>query len=67
MKRAFLLAVVLAMLAVRPLGAAVSRDDFLAVPCSDPMHHAASGFCHGYVAGSWQYHEARARAGQYSG
>jgi hypothetical protein len=54
MKRAFLLAVVLAGLAARPLGASVSRDNFLAktardvvVLCpgtdDDPMHHAAIG------------------------
>ncbi len=56
---------------VSPAGAELTREDFLVknagdlvtlctAPDDDPLRLAAIGFCHGYVVGAWQYHEAMA-------
>lgn len=34
--------------------------DLCAAPESDPLQDAAEHFCHGFVTGAWQYHEAMA-------
>jgi hypothetical protein len=52
-------------------GAALTEDDFYirsaqdlvdvcSSPESDPLNDAADHFCHGFVAGAWQYHQAQA-------
>lgn len=34
--------------------------DLCSAPESDPLQDASIHFCHGFVSGSWQYHEAQA-------
>lgn len=59
--------------ALAPLaaGAALTEDDFYiksaqdlvdvcSSPESDALNDAADHFCHGFIAGAWQYHQAQA-------
>jgi hypothetical protein len=52
-------------------GAALTEDDFFirnaqdlvkvcSSPESDPLNDAADHFCHGFVSGAWQFHQAQA-------
>jgi len=34
--------------------------DLCAVKSEDPLYSAAIHFCHGFVSGAWQYHQAQA-------
>lgn len=34
--------------------------DLCAAPESDPLNDASVHFCHGFVTGAWQYHQAQA-------
>lgn len=54
-----------------PAGAALDEDSFfirnaqdLVTVCAsdeaDPLNDAADHFCHGFLVGAWQYHEAQA-------
>jgi hypothetical protein len=65
--------VTMALVTLSPLaaGAAVVKDDFYvrnaqdlvdlcSTPESDPLNDAAIHFCHGFVSGAWQYHQAQA-------
>lgn len=65
--------VLAAGLALAPFaaGAALTEDDFYvrsaqdlvdlcSSPESDPLNDAADHFCHGFLSGAWQYHEALA-------
>ena len=68
------LVIVLAM-ALWPLySEALTRDDFLVRTthdlvklCTadekDPLYQAAIGFCHGFAAGAYQYHQAITKSG----
>jgi len=66
------LAIALAV-ALSPLaaGAALTEGDFYikdaqdfvdlcSSPESDPLNDAATHFCHGFLSGAWQYHQAQA-------
>jgi hypothetical protein len=66
----FLLAAAIA-LSPATAGAALTEDDFFiknaqdlvdvcSSPESDALNDAADHFCHGFVSGAWQYHEAQA-------
>jgi Rap1a immunity proteins len=72
--RGKVLAIVLVM-ALWPLcSKALTRDDFLVRTTqdlvelctaseTDPLYHAALGFCHGYAVGAYHYHQAAIAAG----
>lgn len=61
----------LALVAPAVARAALTEDDFYiksaqdlvdlcSAPESDPLEDAATHFCHGFMVGAWQYHEAMA-------
>jgi hypothetical protein len=69
--RASLLCLVGGLLAPALAGAALTEDDFFvkntqdlvdlcSAPESDPLQDASEHFCHGFISGAWQYHEAMA-------
>lgn len=71
MNRPLVLAIALASLLASPVSAELSHEPFripdtksLLVLCgaatNDPLYDDAINFCHGYVAGAWQYHQAQA-------
>jgi hypothetical protein len=75
MKRSLVTAIALASLLAGPASAQLSHEPFripdtrsLIELCSaaesDPLYDDAINFCHGYVAGAWQYHEAQANGPQ---
>jgi hypothetical protein len=71
MHRSLPIWVLVAALAPALASAAVTKDDFYIknaqdlvdlckTPEEDPLNDAAVHFCHGFVAGAWQYHQAQA-------
>ena len=69
--RASLLCLMGGLLMPSLAGAALTEDDFYvrntqdlvdlcSAPESDPLQDASEHFCHGFISGAWQYHEAQA-------
>lgn len=73
---ALLAAAIVTLAVAAPLGASVTRDQFMGKTAGDliaicgaaeddPMKPAALGFCHGYAVAVWQYHQALTARGRY--
>jgi hypothetical protein len=71
MHRSFPVLLLVTLLAPLLAGAAATEDDFYiksaqdlvdvcSTPEDSPLNDAADHFCHGFLVGAWQYHQAQA-------